>query len=207
MAHTPAEYSDPVLQEMQDEMEASRAAATTPVTSRIPQRGLLVLVSVMAIIVFLAWVGKITVRQGTGAVFGLALVLVAWLLVRPTPRELSYLELRMRLMNQLRFLRERPVDDSPEFYPDDRFQVSLVSKPRYLGDTNAHWMHRVRVFRPSLGGVVEDYLVKQDPRTGEIRGAELKPGGVWGHELSDVKYIPSGPLRAFRQTKRYIDTK
>lgn len=198
-------YDDPVLREMQDDMERAEAERPKKGWATVPAATQALVLAGMGLLAFFTWIGRMKPRTGTAGLVitaGIVLLMTRYPVSR-TPLTLQ--ELRMRLDQQLQMERLHPVGDIPWLAATDRYRLHFTGRRMYFQGRAIKHPYGVEVVHED--DTTDWYLAEQDVMYGHLEGWKEKPGGVWGDESRDLTFIPTPTMSALRWANQYLRRK
>lgn len=198
-------YDDPVLREMQEDMERAEAERPKKGWATVPVATKAVVLAGLGLLVFFTWIGRLEPRKG---IAGLVITGAIVLLMTRDPlsrKPLTLQELRLRLDQQLQTERLHPVGDIPWLAPTDRYCLHFTGRRMYFQGRATKHPYGVEVVHDD--DTTDWYLAEQNVMDGHLDGWKEKPGGVWGDETRDLAFIPTPTMSALRWANQYLRKK
>jgi len=198
-------YDDPVLREMQDDMERAEAERPKKGWATVPVATKAVVLFGLGLLVFFTWIGRLKPRVGIAGLVVTGGIILLMTRDPATRKPLTLQELRLRLDQQLRAERLHPVGDIPWLAPRDRWKIIFTGRRQYFQGKPTKHPYGVEVIHDD--DTTDWYLAEQNVYDGHIEGWKRKPGGVWGDESRDLTYIPTPAMSTLRWANQYLRRK
>jgi len=194
---------DEVLLEIQNEMYSREEKAST--LKKLDPKTRLVIGIVLAGIIIMAFLNKISFTTGIFLGVGLGVIVLMLISGTETRKELTWVECMIRIRDLLKLLQNHPIGDVPQI-PLGEVHIKPVGRKQWYGGQAHKRSYGVSVWNQETD-TTQHYFIEVDVFTGDIITFKKSDEGVWGDEPKDIEFLPSFSDMMARKRDIYMGKK